>query len=411
MKLSPKQITAWRLLQDRTKRKILFTGGARSGKSICVSTWITAVCETYPNCNIGVFRKYRKSCNQSVLRTFQDVLKGRGWELNKSELILTAPNGSQIAFYGTQDDNGEKLLGLALDLAWVNEITEITEGELQIILSRLSGVAVPVRKLIADCNPKNLSHWVRRYFILRVSEDNKPLDDSDSIDSLHFVPSDNPFLPADTIKTLKSLTGTAFKRLWEGLWADNSGLVFDEFDANSHIVPEIPDNLQYYCAGIDFGFTAPFCHLLAGVNKDGDVYIIGEHYKAGMLVCDHANAIKKLLGDRKPRWTVADSEDAESRAQLIKYGIPNVPTNKKEMGVLDGVLKIKEYLRIRENGKPRLYIVGKNCPNLVREIQNLTWKQGKDEYTGEDHAIDSLRYCIQKLQQPQYTGGGSVVRG
>lgn len=409
LKLSTKQWEAYRLLQDRAKRKILFSGGARSGKSVLIATWIIACCESLPNVSIGVFRKYRKSCPQSVLKTFQEILKGRnGWTLNKSDLILNFQNGSQIAFYGTADDNCGKILGLNLDLAWINEITEIGEAELQIILSRLSGQNVPVRKLIADCNPKNIQHWVRRYFLLKQNEDGKGFEDSESIASLHFVPSDNPFLPLDTIQTLQNLTGTSFKRLWLGEWSDNQGLVFDEFDMDIHTFTNVynPSDIM---GAIDFGYTNPFCFLFGHVDGDGDLYIDGEHYKAGLLVVEHAKIIKEITKGKRIKWIIADSEDAESRAQLAKEGLPTIGTNKKQLSVFDGLMKVKERLKVKGNGKPSLYI-SKSCKNLLNEIGNLAWKSGKDEAVGEDHAIDCLRYMIQYLLKPVYSGGGGIAK-
>lgn len=409
MRRSKKQIEAWRLLQDRSKRKILFSGGARSGKSFLIALWIVAVCETFSGVSVGVFRKYRKSCPSSIVKTFQEALRARGgWDLNKSDLILTYCNGSQIQFMGLADDNGEKILGLSLDLAWVNECTEATESEVQIVLSRLSGVNVPVRKLICDCNPKNISHWVRRFFILKQDEQGKPLGDSDSVSSLHFIPTDNPFLPLDTIQTLKALTGTAYKRLWLGEWSDMAGLVFDEF-SNANVFDSI-QNPSDIVGGIDFGYTNPFAFLWGFQDGDGCLWICGEHYKTGLLVREHAQIIKGISGERRFKILVADSEDAESRAQLAKEGLPTIGTDKKALSVFDGIMKVKEWLKIRPNGKPRLK-VHKSCVNLLREMQSLKWKEGKDSpEDGNDHAIDALRYLVQYLSRPQYSGGGGVSK-
>ena len=409
LRRSAKQREAYRILQG-SWRKILFTGGARSGKSFLIALWIVAVCESYPDVSCGVFRKYRKSCPASVLKTFQDVLKGRrGWNLNKSELVLSYANGSQIAFYGTQDDNGEKLLGLQLDLAWANEVTEISEADLQIILSRLSGNNVPARKLLADCNPKNVSHWVRRFFILKQAEDGRPLADAEAVTSLHFVPSDNPFLPPDALETLKALTGTAFKRLWLGEWSDMQGLVFSEYDGKAHTFETVPPVSEIVCS-CDFGYTNPFAFLWGYVDGDGDLWICGEHYKAGMLVREHAKIIKGIVGGKKIKAFVADSEDAESRAQLAREGLPTIGTDKKALSVFDGLIKVKQWLEIRRNGKPRLHI-HKSCVNLLREMGNLKWKEGKDApEDGNDHAIDALRYLIQYLSRPKYSGGGGVSK-
>ena len=186
------------------------------------------------------------------------------------------------------------------------------------------------------------------------------------------------------------------------------GLVFDEFQEGVHTFSSVFDP-QTVFGGIDFGYTNPFCFLMGHLDNDGNIYIDKEHYQTGLLVREHAQKIKGLIGGRKVAWIVADSEDSESRAQLLKDGLPTIGTNKKAMTVFDGLMKIKSLLKVKANGKPSLF-VSKSCVNLLRELQTLAWKDGRDEAIGSDHAIDALRYVVQLLSRPQYSGGGGIAK-
>jgi hypothetical protein len=55
-----------------------------------------------------------------------------------------------------------------------------------------------------------------------------------------------------------------------------------------------------------------------------------------------------------------------------------------------------EYLKVRENGRPKLQIFN-TCPNLIRELQSIPLSKTNPEdvdTNASDHAYDALRYLI-----------------
>jgi phage terminase large subunit len=169
------------------------------------------------------------------------------------------------------------------------------------------------------------------------------------------------------------------------------------FDRNVHVVPPFaPPAGWTRVRSVDFGFTNPFVCLFGAVDYDGRLYVYDEHYQAGMLIKDHASAIKRR-GDAS--WTVAD-HDAQERAELQDNGIGTRAANKD---VSLGIQRVAERLIVRGDGYPRLFITA-NCVNMIRELGQYVWEDRKDGRAIKeepkkvnDHCNDSLRYAIMAL--------------
>lgn len=51
-----------------------------------------------------------------------------------------------------------------------------------------------------------------------------------------------------------SKTGVFYDRDILGLWATGDGIVYQDFNKDTMVVDEVPDDLEYYC-GVDWGFA------------------------------------------------------------------------------------------------------------------------------------------------------------
>jgi hypothetical protein len=63
---------------------------------------------------------------------------------------------------------------------------------------------------------------------------------------------------------------------------------------------------------------------------------------------------------------------------------------------IQGKIQIHEFLKVRENGRPKLQIFN-TCPNLIRELQSIPLSKTNPEDVdthASDHAYDALRYMI-----------------
>lgn len=80
-----------------------------------------------------------------------------------------------------------------------------------------------------------------------------------------------------------------------------------------------------------------------------------------------------------------------------------------------GISRVKEFLRVREDGTSRLRILRNTCPNLVREMERYQWATVAGVVTdkpsrGPDHLVDCLRYLVQypqlRFRKPRPQPGG-----
>lgn len=83
-------------------------------------------------------------------------------------------NGNQIIFRGVNDDKQrEKLKSITfkrgkLTDVWIEEATEITQNDFEIIDDRLRGELPPGQfyQIKATFNPVSATHWIKRVFLI-----------------------------------------------------------------------------------------------------------------------------------------------------------------------------------------------------------------------------------------------------
>ena len=407
-----KQLFAWNnILTDPNKKYILFDGGARSGKTTLFVEYMVMRAFQFPGSRQLMARKFRVHAKASL---WQDTLKKyfsayRGsplFSFNESELILKLYNSSEIIIGGLDDaDRVEKILGNEYITVFLNEATQLTYETMQMVMTRLAqrcvdasgNAAVP--KLLIDCNPRGPRHWLHYVGVRNVDPvTEKPLRNADSWARVNWSAFDNrENLPPDYIQMLDSLPDVLRDRMLNGVWRENEGAVYSEFDEDTHVVEPfaIPADWTRVRA-IDFGFTNPFVCLWGAFDHDGRLYLYRELYRRQTLTSENAAAIKDLSGSEKYRWTVAD-HDAEERAELNSLGIHTVAAQKE---VITGIAAVKHRLVKAPDGRPRLFIFS-NLKHTLAEMYDYEWlppKEGRnareEPKKENDHAMDALRYMI-----------------
>ena len=307
---------------------------------------------------------------------------------NRTEMTMTLPNGSVIYFVSSQikprEVKGMNLNGAVIDEADVvsREFAEMLEGRCRVGSSTLF-------MLVANPVPKG--HWVEEWLEAR-----RPT----------LIPSttyDNPFLDRSAIERYESLYppgSNAYRRWVMGeMGVPMEGAVYPEF--SSDLIRPYEEyaerKIVTYVGGLDFGYNNPTCYLLAALDDDDVLWIIGEHYASRMMLEDHATAIGNLwieCANIRGCVTFAD-HDAQDRAQLEALGINTRPAFKD---VLIGIDMVRERLRDK-----RLRIVEGAAPNLVAEFGSYVWaERGPNSMQSardmpakiNDHAMDAARYMV-----------------
>ena len=242
--------------------------------------------------------------------------------------------------------------------------------------------------------------WVYNKIYLNENND-------DDIWHIHMEWADNPFLDKQEIQKLSSvMSKEELDARRYGLFGGASGLVYNEFDENIHVIEPFSVPHEWYdTLSIDPGLKNPLsCHWYA-VDWDGNIYVIAEHYASDKDIIYHSNCIKSICDmlqwpkshDGKIEALIDSAANQKTLAStrsvselFYDYGIKvNSRVNKD---LFSGIQRVKSYLKDAQ-GKARLFIF-KNCINMIREIKSYFWK---DEYTPvkkDDHSMDELRYYI-----------------
>jgi len=181
----------------------------------------------------------------------------------------------------------------------------------------------------------------------------------------------------------------------KGHFASFYGAVYKGFNRQIHVIPpmKIPDNWTLY-RGFDFGFTNPFVCLWLAQDKDKNWYVYREYYKSKTGIHEHIKNVKAYSNNEKYLENFADPENAEDRAEMHKCGIL---TKKARKEVARGIETVQSKLKLKENGKPSLYIFN-TCKNTIREMSIYSYPKGSKSRDPADHPLPKdERFYIVKI--------------
>ncbi len=395
------------------KRNRWVFGGNRSGKTEC-----GAVEVIYMARGIHPYRKNKKSVFGWVVSLSQQVQRdvaqdkilkylNPDWIIDITMLsgkkdspssgvidqikIKNALGGVSVIGFKSCDQGREKFQGSSLDFVWFDEEPPkdiYDECRMRVLDKRgdIFGTMTPLKGLtfIYDeiyLNSKNSSEvWYE------------------------FIEwADNPYLSKKEIKELtKSLSERELESRRFGRFFTDTGPVYTEFDENAHVIEpfEIPFDWQDLIS-IDPGLKNPLsCHFYA-VDYDGNIYVVAEHYEAGLDVESHSKKIKEIakqIGWRKDfsgriRGIIDSAANQKTLAYsksvselFIENGI-SVSTNVNK-DLFTGINRVKSYFK---NNKIFIF---KTCVNMIREIKGYTWGNNDLPIKRNDHSLDELRYYI-----------------
>ena len=193
-----------------------------------------------------------------------------------------------------------------------------------------------------------------------------------------------------------------------GEFASFYGAVFKTYSRRIHVVApfRIPKEWRRYRA-FDFGFTNPFVCLWLAKDKDENWYLYREYYQKQTSIAEHIRMVKLLSKGERYISSYADPENAEDRSEMKKAGIPTKAARKD---VARGIELVQSKLKVKENGKPSLFIF-RTCRNTCREIpvyhypKGTSTKNPKDiPVQKDDHTIDCVRYGLYSVEKPYKKG-------
>lgn len=315
------------------------------------------------------------------------------WKIKQSPLMIECKaNGNQIIFRGVNDEKQrEKLKSITfqkgkLTDVWIEEATEITQSDFEIIDDRLRGELPSGQFYQIRCtfNPVNKNHWIKKVFF--------DIPDSNVL-THHSTYLMNRFIDEayrQRMERRKQVDPEGYMIYGLGEWGEIGGLILHNWE-----IKDISQNLNDYddiAIGQDFGFNHANAILLLGI-KDDNIYVLDEiylHEKSTTEIVQEA--IRHGIPAKKQMW--CDSAEPDRIKEWTKAGF-------RARGVDKGGSKGSVNAQI-DWLKQRYIYIHPHCINTIKEMQQWKWK--RDEKSGEyldepvpvmDDAMAALRYGVE----------------
>lgn len=329
----------------------------------------------------------------ALYRMFGDKYEAY-WKINKSPMSMTFKhNGNQIIFRGMNDDRQrEKLKSITfqkgkLTDVWLEEATEFTQADLEIIDDRLRGELPEGQfyQIRMTFNPVNKNHWIKKVFF--------DIPDPNVL-THHSTYLGNRFIDEayrQRMERRKIVDPEGYQIYGLGEWGEIGGLILHNWEVGE--CSQNPADYDDFAIGQDFGFNHANAILPLGI-KDDVIYITKEIY----VFEKDTSEIIELARDagiptNKQMW--CDSAEPDRIMMWQKAGYIRAKGVNK--GGSQGSVNAQiDYL------KQHKIIVDPSCVNTIKELQQWKWK--KDEKTGEyldepvpfqDDAMAALRYGVE----------------
>lgn len=390
---------------DRSrKRYIVMKGSAGSGKSVDTAQHYILRLMSDPGRNLLCVRKSDVTNRDStfaelqgaIFRMFGEQYK-KYWYINSSDMRLECiANHNQIFFRGVNDEKQrEKLKSIAvkrgkLTDVWIEEATELTQNDFEIIDDRLRGELPKGQfyQIRLTFNPVSSSHWIKKHFFDRADPD---------VFTHHSTYKDNRFIDDAYYRRMerrKEVDPDGYRIYGLGEWGEVGGLILtnyavEDFDTS-------PDRFDYMVNSQDFGYNHADCIGEVGF-KDGELYLCREIYEfekdTGELI---ELADKRGFNKSLTMW--CDSAEPDRIKMWRKAGYKARGVKKEPNSVRAQI----DYLKLHK------IHIHPSCVNTIKEIQQWKWKKNDktNEYLDEpvnffDDAMAMLRYSIEEERKPK----------
>lgn len=407
--LSPKQ---GRTLVRSTARVNVWSGAIRSGKTWASSLrWLFFVMNAPKGGELVMVGRTRDSLARNVIAPMQDP-NIFGPLADQVKYSPGSPYafifGQRVYVMGASDSKAEKAIrGMTLAGAYVDEVTILSEEFFTQLLGRMS---VPQAQCFITTNPDNPSHWFKKVYLDRIGPGEGQLV---NWKAWYFTLADNPSLTRGYKASLEAeFTGLFYKRFILGQWVAAEGAVYDMWDPGTHVVREenMPDMVQYFGVGIDYGTTNPTSAILLGLGEDDRLYAVDEwRYAPSSKEMRKTDAqlsqgirdwmdqphdrVQQMLGTNiSDVPVIVDPAAASFRVQMMQDG---VHTHAANNDVLYGIRTLTSLLSTDK------FKVSERCTGLIEEFPGYTWDpkatdEGLDQVLkSADHGLDALRYvCV-----------------
>lgn len=433
--------TKQEIFHKSTKKKKLYIGGNRSGKTtggVTEDIWRASCTHPYrpdlnslgPNRGRVIAVDFTNGVEKIIFPQFKQwlypsIMKGGSWETayDKTLRTLTFSNGSTIEFM-SYDQDLDKFAGTSRH--WIHFDEEPPKS---IYIENMARLIDTHGDFWITMTPVEGMTWVYD----DLYEPNEGQEDP-PVEIILISMEENPHLSQQAIQEfINSIDEDERTARIKGQFVTVGGRIYKNFDptiGGLHVLSDPVEDVREFArqklliCSLDHGLNNPTAVLWITVDAEGWVTVVHEHYKKEWTIDLHAAEIRRInrLFGREPDLYVADPSiknrnpvtGTSIHEEYIKYGIPFTFGNND---VEAGLIRVRRYLNptIKPSGehpfgaKPRL-VISPKCSNLIWEMKRYRWKiyaqkKLREEnapyelpHKKDDHACDSLRYAI--MTQP-----------
>ena len=437
-------------LLARTKH-VGFGGARGGGKSWSVRTKAMLMALKYPGIRQLIVRRTYPELINNHINTLREKLGGIA-RYNDKEKVFKFVTGSTLNFmYCAKDSDLDRMQGVEYDVIYLDEATQLSEGQIKKITACLRGVNNFPKRIYYTMNPGGQGHaYIKRIFIDRRYEEGEDPADYTFIQSLV---TDNKVLMRDQpdyIKQLEALPPKLRDAWLYGRWDIFEGQFFEDFRPEpDHVkaeeegvtVEELKQQRRWthvikpfdipagwtICRSYDFGYNKPFSCAWWAVDYDGVLYRILELYgctkvpNEGVKWAPERQFEEIARIEREHPWlkgkhihgiadpSIWDASRGVSIAEVAgRMGVLFTPGDNERIA---GWMQCHYRLQFDDNGYPRMYVF-EGCQGFIRTIPGLMYSETKPEdldTEGEDHIADEWRYmCMSRPIKPVITKKSQV---
>ncbi len=390
-------------------RFIVCIAGIRGGKTTGGAIWmLSGIQEDY---NAGKLGDYLicaptfKILEQSTLPKFREFFpKDWGtWKEQKScfELNWNRPGSDEpCRIFVRSLEEPDSIEGMECLRAWIDEAGKSKHQGWINVQGRLS---MTKGKAIMTTTPYAVN-WIYKEVFQRWKQGDP------NYDVITWASVDNPAFPKDEFERAKAtMSKPMFERRYLGLFTRLEGLVYPEFDEESHLVDpfDIPDGWVHF-GGMDFGKSNPNAILCIAENPETKIfYVYREFYQAETLL----STLSQFLHRQQLSYVLADTQSAQLIMELNRYyGNKNVRPADKTKDT--GIARIRGLL-----AEGRLKFFRGKCEKTLMEIGEYHYAAPDADGFNNDktvdknnHCMDALRYAFSKPIQGLYQNYQGAVR-
>ncbi|WP_429999843.1 PBSX family phage terminase large subunit [Metabacillus fastidiosus] len=322
-------------------------------------------------------------------------------------------NGSRIIFKGM--DKPAKLKSINnVSLIWLEECSEVKYEGFKELIGRLRHPTLKLH-MVLSTNPIGEENWTYMHFFKDEENERFVLDDNELYEKgtvvvgdvyyHHSTADDNLFLPESYIEQLdelKEYDPDLHRVARLGRYGVNGVRVLPQFEVQMHeqVMKTINEmRSPLFKNGLDFGFVESYNALvrMAIDHERKYLYIFDQYYKRGLTDVELANDLESY----KRLIIKADSAEPKTIAYFQQKRFRMFGAKKGPGSRLQNTKKVKRFKKI---------ICSDACPDVIRELKNLTFKKDKngkiieDEFNIDPHTFSAIWYGLDDYEVASLKG-------